>query len=49
MAHLLNAAQWHADKACAAYLSGDLDLFCRRIAIRDRLTEQARGAAREAA
>lgn len=34
---LRNAASYHAGKACAAHLSGDMDLYCRHIAIADRL------------
>jgi hypothetical protein len=36
-----NAASYHADKAVAAYLSGDMDLYCRHIAIADRLWAKA--------
>lgn len=31
----INVADWHADKACAAYLSGELDLFAYHISIAD--------------
>jgi len=34
-------ADWHATKACAAYLSGDLDEYCRHIAICDALRRKA--------
>lgn len=38
---LLNVANWHASKACEAYLSGKIDLYCRHIAICDRLHWEA--------
>lgn len=37
----LAIADWHATKACAAYLSGDLDEYCRHIAICDALRRKA--------
>ena len=38
---LSNVANWHADKACAAYHAGDIDLFTRHVTIADRLRRQA--------
>lgn len=32
-----NAANYHGEKAADAYRSGDMDLYCRHIAIADRL------------
>ncbi len=37
----LAIADWHATKACAAYLSGDLDLYSRHIWIADDLRRRA--------
>ena len=37
----LAIADWHATKACAAYLSGDIELYCHHIAICDRLRRAA--------
>lgn len=34
---LLNAANYHGEKAVDAYRSGDEDLYCRHIAIAGRL------------
>lgn len=42
---LINVANYHADKACAAYLSGDMDGWCRHIAIADRIRFDLRGIA----
>ncbi len=33
----LAIADWHASKACAAYLSGDEAAYCRHILISDAL------------
>ena len=45
MHRYLSVASWHADKAIAAYLSGDLDLYCKHIAISDRMRDFADAAA----
>ncbi|MGB3390223.1 MAG: hypothetical protein WBA88_19820 [Pseudaminobacter sp.] len=37
----LAIADWHASKACAAYLSGDPVEFCRHILICDALRRKA--------
>lgn len=37
----LAIADWHATKACAAYLSGDLDAYCRHVLISDALRRKA--------
>ena len=34
-------ADWDSTKACAAYLSGDIDEYCRHIAICDALRRKA--------
>lgn len=41
MSIALAIADWHASKACAAYLSGDLDAYCRHILIFDDLRRKA--------
>lgn len=38
---LANVGDYHGEKAAAAYLSGDIDLYCRHVAIADRLWAQA--------
>jgi len=38
---ILATAGWHADKAIAAYLSGDFDLYARHIKICDHLRRSA--------
>lgn len=37
MSITLAIADWHATKACAAYLSGDEAAYCRHILISDAL------------
>lgn len=46
---IMNAANYHGEKAVAAYLSGDMDLFCRHAAIADRLWASAASQSRRAA
>lgn len=42
MTAILSAiADWHATKACAAYLSGDEASYCRHILISDALRRKA--------
>lgn len=38
---LNNVADYHATKAMAAYISGDMDIYCHHIAIADRLWAKA--------
>jgi hypothetical protein len=38
---LANVGDYHGEKAAAAYLSGDLDLYCRHITLADRLWSRA--------
>lgn len=37
----LAIADWHATKACAAYLSGDEAAYCRHVLICDQLCRKA--------
>jgi len=41
MSITLAIADWHATKACAAYPSGDLDVYCRHVLISDALRRKA--------
>jgi len=41
MSITLAIADWHATKACAAYLSGDEAAYCRHIMISDALRRKA--------
>ena len=40
-ATILAIADWHATKACAAYLSGDEAAYCRHVLICDALRRKA--------
>lgn len=41
MSITLAIADWHANKACAAYLSGDQIAYCRHVLICDQLRRKA--------